>query len=108
MDKESVQNLENEKWIELFKNTDENTQKAAEGLIIKAAFLHAICFELEEAIKKSGAILIHPSKPALQKQVPAVKEYAKISESYSSIVNRLNTLRLKTVMEEDDELNEFE
>ena len=96
------------RWNELFNQTDENTKKAADGLIRKAAFLHSMCWELEQAIEASGAIKIHPKYPDIQKQVPAVKEYARLSESYANIVNKLNALRLKNVVEDNDELGEFE
>ncbi len=96
------------RWNELFTQTDENTWKAADGLIQKAAFLHSMCWELEQTIEASGAIKVHPQHPDLQKQVPAVKEYARLSESYANITNRLNTMRLKSSVEEDDGLGEYE
>jgi hypothetical protein len=96
------------RWAELFAETDEATKKAADGLIPKAAFLHAMCVELEDVINVSGAIKVHPDNPELQKEVLAVKEYARLSESYASIVNKLNILRLKTADEDDDELEKYE
>jgi hypothetical protein len=96
------------RWAELFSETDEATRKAADGLIQKAAFLHAMCVELEEVINASGAIKVHPDNPELQKEVPAVKEYARLSESYASIVNKLNILRLKTAEDDDDELEKYQ
>lgn len=96
------------RWQELFAELDEKTKKAAEGLIEKAASLHSMCCELDDIIEKSGAIKVHPDHPQLQKQVPAVKEYARLSESYASIVNKLNSIRLKSAPEEDDGLGEFE
>lgn len=95
------------RWNELFKEVDENTRKVADGLIQKAAFLHSMCFELEKTIELSGTIKIHPQYPDVQKQIPAVKEYARLSESYANIVNKLNVLRLKNALEDDDEFAEF-
>jgi hypothetical protein len=108
MPKQSELDKELARWNELFAETDESTRKAADGLIRKAAFLHSMCVDLEEVIEKSGAIKIHPDLPELQKQIPAVKEYARLSESYANIVNKLNILRLKNTVEEDDELSEYE
>jgi hypothetical protein len=108
MPKQEVLALELARWAELFAETDESTRKAADGLIQKAAFLHAMCVELEQTIEASGTIKIHPDHPELQKQVPAVKEYARLSESYANLANKLNTLRLKTAEEDDDELDEYE
>lgn|SRR5690554_5287667 len=95
-------------WNGLFTETDPATQKAAEGLIQKAAYLHSLCWELEQIINISGAIKVHPQHPDIQKQVPAVKEYARLAESYANIVNKLNGLRTKNVIDDDDELSEFE
>ena len=67
-----------------------------------------MCWDLEQTINESGTIKVHPQHPELQKQVPAVKEYARLSESYANIVNKLNALRLKSTVEEDDGLDEYE
>ena len=95
-------------WQTLFAETDPATQRAAAGLIQKAAYIHSLCWELEQAINISGAIKIHPDHPDIQKQIPAVKEYARLSESYANITNKLNALRLRNILEDDDELSEFE
>lgn len=108
MSKQDEYQKELTRWDELFKETDENTNKAANGLIQKAAFLHSMCWDLEQAIEASGSIKIHPQHPDIQKQVPAVKEYARLSESYASIINKLNILRLKSTVEEDDGLGEYD
>lgn len=108
MEKNEEYQKEASKWKELFSETDLNVQKAAEGLIEKAACVHAICKDIERAIEKSGAIKVHPQYPEVQKQVPAVKEYARLAESYANIVNKLNALRIKNITEEDDGLEEFE
>jgi hypothetical protein len=108
MDKQSEYQNELSMWTGLFSETDPATQKAAEGLIEKAAYIHSLCWELEQAINKSGAIKIHPDNPGLQKQVPAVKEYARLCESYANIINKLNNLRVRNTEEGDDELSEFQ
>lgn len=109
MDKKTAYQDELTKWTELFSATDEATKKAASGLIAKASRLHSMCWELEQAIEASGAIKIHPEQPDLQKQVPAVKEYARLAESYANIVNKLNAVRLKNTIEGDeDDLSDFE
>lgn len=96
------------RWNDLFAEKDDETKKAAEGLIQRAAFLHSMCFELEKTIELSGAIKVHTKHPEMQKQVPAVKEYARLSESYASITNKLNSIRLKATVEEGDELGDYE
>jgi len=96
------------RWNELFEQTDDSTRKAADGMIRKAAFLHSMCWELEQTINLVGSIKIHPLHPEIQKQVPAVKEYSRLAESYANIVNKLNIMRQKNLLDEDDELSGFE
>lgn len=107
MSKQQEFEKELKRWNELFSQTDESTQKAAAGLIQKAAFINSMCWELEKIIEKSGALKVHPKNPELQKQVPAVKEYARLSESYANIVNKLNAIRLKNTSEGEDEFSQF-
>ena len=108
MDKTTQYNDELAKWNVLFANTTPETQKAASGLIAKAAYVHALCWELEQAINVSGAIKIHPQHPELQKTIPAVKEYSRMSDNYANLVNKLNALRTRNVVEDDDELADYE
>ena len=109
MDKQSVYKTELEKWRGLFVDTPDATKRGADGLIEKAAYLHSLCHELEGVIALSGAIKIHPQHPELQKQVPAVKEYARLAESYANLANKLNSILAKNVLDEDeDDLEEFE
>lgn len=108
MSKQEVLKKESDRWNELFNDTDDSTKKAVEGLIQKAAFLHSMCWELQQVIEKSGAIKVHPNNPEMQKQVPAVKEYARLAESYANITNKLNALRLKTAVDGDDGLEDYE
>lgn len=97
------------RWRDLFANTPEETQEAVDGLIQKAAYLHGLCCELQEVINLSGVIKVHPTNPGIQKQVPAVKEYARLAESYANIVNKLNGILSRNAPEEeDDDLAEFE
>jgi hypothetical protein len=109
MDKQSEYEAELKLWNELFSVTPEATQKAVSGLIKKAAYIHSVCWELEETIKQTGAIKIHPQFPEIQKTVPAVKEYARMADSYSTITNRLNgILNKNTQDDDDDEMEDFE
>lgn len=106
--KQTEHDKELAKWTELFTGTTPEIQKAAEGLIKKAAYIHSLCWELEDVINKSGAIKIHPDNPTMQKEVPAVKEYARLAESYANMVNKLNGLRSRNLSDsEDNDLDDF-
>ena len=109
MSKQIEFQIEFDKWQELFTATIPETQKAASGLIQKAAFLHSICWELEQTINMSGAIKIHPEHPEIQKQIPAVKEYARLTESYAAIVHKMNGMLNKGMADDnDDDMKDFE
>lgn len=96
-------------WTELFAETDPAVQRAATGLIRKAAYLHSLCTELEDVVGSSGAIKIHPDHPDIQRQVPAVKEYARLTEAYANIVNKLNQLRARNLIGSGtNDLGEYE
>ncbi|HEY5582914.1 MAG TPA: hypothetical protein VIK78_00260 [Ruminiclostridium sp.] len=108
MGKQEEYEKELKRWNELFAIVDEQTKSAADGLIQKAAFIHSMCWELEQAIELSGAIIINPQNAKQQKNVPAVKEYAKLAESYSNIVKKLDAIRTKSSFEGDDELDDYD
>lgn len=107
MGKSNEYQKELDRWNEIFKNTEENTRTVAAGLIEKAASLHAKCYELDKVMEASGIIKIHPEHPDIQKPIPALKEYARLTESYANIVNKLNNLRLKNPGESEDEFEKF-
>ena len=108
MDKQAEYQKEFSKWTELFTATTPETQKAASGLIEKVASVHALCWELEQALNVSGAIKVHPQHPEMQKTIPALKEYSRMTDNYANIVNKLNALRVRNTVEEDDELADYE
>lgn len=108
MSKQAEFNKELAKWTELFSSTPPEIQKAAAGVIQKVAKVHALCWELEQVLDNSGAIKVHPERPELQKPIPALKEYSRMTDSYANLVNKLNDIRSRNIIEEDDELEEFE
>ena len=108
MDKQQQYQQELSKWNELFAATTPETQKAASGLITKAAYVHSLCWELEQAINISGAILINPAHQEMQRAVPALKEYSRMTDNYANIINKLNALRVKNTVDDDDELSEYD
>lgn len=108
MEKSSVYKAEFEKLTEIFKDVEESKHKLVEGLIQDAAFLKSENFALKEILIKTGMIITHPSKLELQKQIPAAKEYRQNLNSYSVVIKTLNGVLSKNVIEEDDDMDEFE
>jgi hypothetical protein len=109
MDQREAFEQEKCRWEQLFAATTPDAREAAAGLIQKAAYLHSLCTALEDKIAVTGPIKIHPEHPEMQRQVPAVREYARLTEAYANIVNKLNQLRARN-QEGDDEdgLGEYE
>ena len=96
-------------WNGLFSDRDPKVKSAVTGLVEKAAFLHSLCATLQGTIDLSGAIKVHPQHPEMQKQVPAVREYARLAEAYANIVNKLNRLLAGEPGDgKGDDLDEFE
>jgi hypothetical protein len=99
---------EYERLKQQFANTTPEIQAMAEGLIQKASYLSGLCEQLEQAINQAGAIRVNPDNPKQQRPVTAVKEYARLTEAYANIINRLNKMCSGNQIEEDDELGEFD
>lgn len=108
MEKSSVYKAEFEKLTEIFKDVEESKRKLVEGLIQDAAFLKAENFALKRILEKTGMIITHPSKLELQKTIPAAKEYRQNLNSYSIVIKTLNGILSKNIIEEDDDMDEFE
>lgn len=108
MEKQNVYKQEFEKLTEIFKDVDESKKKLVEGLIQDAAFLYAENYELKELLKETGIVKIHPQHKELQKPVPAAKEYRQNLNSYSVIIKALNAVLSKNVIDDTDDLDEYE
>lgn len=108
MEKSSVYKAEFEKLTEIFKDVEESKRKLVEGLIQDAAFLKAENFALKRILEKTGMVKTHPEKLELQKPMPAAKEYRQNLNSYSVVIKTLNGVLQKGIVEEDDDLDEFE
>lgn len=108
MTKNEVYQKELMKLHEIFQDIDQNKAKLAQGLIEDAAFLYAENFELKKVIDKTGMVKFHPDYPEIQKPTEAAKQYLKNANSYAVIIKALNGILNKSLVEEDDDLDEFE
>lgn len=107
MVKDEAYKMELSKLNEIFKDVDESNKKLVEGLIQDAAFLYAENYFLKQTLKKTGMVKVHPKNEALQKVIPAAKEYRQNLNSYSIVIKTLNSVLQKKI-EDDDDLDEFE
>lgn len=96
------------KLTEIFREVDPSKAKLVEGLIEDAAFLKAENFVLKRQITETGMVKIHPQHPEIQKPIETAKQYLKNINSYAVVIKALNGVLSKGIIEEDEELNEFE
>jgi len=108
MAKSDVYQKELEKLTEIFKDVDLPKKQLVEGLIQDAAFLYTENYELRQSLEKTGMVKIHPQHIEMQKPFESARQYLKNVNSYAVIVKTLNGILSKGIIEEDDELDEFE
>lgn len=108
MHKKAVFDRELEKLAEIFSTVDESKRKLVEGLIEDAAFLKAENFVLRKTLTETGMVKVHPENSSLQKPVEAAKQYLKNVNSYAVIIKTLNGILNKNMLDDDDDLSEFE
>jgi regulator of replication initiation timing len=108
MPKSEVYQRELAKLTEIFKDVDVSKRKLVEGLLEDAAFLKAENEHLRKSIAVTGMVKIHPDHPDLQKPIETAKQYLKNINSYAVVIKTLNGVLNKNMIEEEDELSEFE
>jgi hypothetical protein len=106
--KESVFEAEHAKLTEIFKDIEEPKRRLVEGLITDASFLYSENWALRQLIGQTGSVKVHPKDNSLQKTVPAATQFLKNSNSYAVIIKALNSILSKNLLEQDDDLEEFE
>ena len=106
--KQKVYEQELAKLTEIFKDINESKKKLVEGLIQDAAFLYAENYVLRESLNITGMIKFHPVNPSLQKPLPAAKEYRQNLNSYAVVIKALDRVLMKDIVEEEDDMDEYE
>ena len=108
MSKEAIYQRELAKLTEIFAEVEDSKRKLVEGLIEDGAFLKAENFALKAVLSETGMVILHPTQKQLQKPVEAAKQYLKNVNSYSVIIKTLNGVLNKNIIEEEDDLSDFE
>lgn len=108
MSKGAVYQQELKKLTEIFSDVEDSKRKLVEGLIEDAAFLKAENHVLKEILSKTGMIKVHPKNIDLQKPIEAGKQYLKNINSYSVVIKTLNGILNKNIIEDEDDLSDFE
>lgn len=96
------------KLIEIFKDVEPTKVKLVHGLIQDAAFLYAENYILKESLNKTGMIKFHPTNLTMQKSIPAAKEYRQNLNSYAIIIRTLDGVLMKDIVEEEDDMDDYE
>lgn len=89
----------------LFVNVDESKAELSEELIKKAAFLKVELDELENKIKKYGAV--QTSNKGNTRESIYYKTYLQTINVYQGIIRALNTIIGKNIIDEDDDFDNF-
>ena len=108
MSKSDVYQKELMKLQGIFKDVEASKAQLVEGLIEDAAFLLAENHELRLIIGTTGMVKIHPQHPDIQKSTEAAKQYLKNVNSYAVVIKTLNGVLHKGLMEEEEDMSEFE
>jgi regulator of replication initiation timing len=108
IDKQAVFQGELKKLTNIFAEVEESKRKMVDGLVEEAAFLYAEDCELRNMLKTTGMIRINPNNPSQQKPVPAATQYLKNINSYAVVIKTLNGVLMKNIIEEDDDMGDYE
>src|SRR5690625_1220876 len=108
MSKKAIFQKEHEKLTEIFQDVEESKRQLVEGLIDDASFLKAENHVLKINLKETGMVNVHPSNKQLQKPIESARQYLKNVNSYAVIIKTLNGVLSKNMIEDDDDLDEFE
>ncbi|KON86603.1 hypothetical protein AF332_07070 [Sporosarcina globispora] len=108
MSKKEIYQKEEEKLTEIFAEVEDSKRRLVEGLIEDAAFLKSENFALKETLSETGMVNFHPQQKQMQKPVEAAKQYLKNVNSYAVIIRTLNGVLNKNILDDEDELSDFE
>jgi hypothetical protein len=108
IDKQAEYSAELKKLQGIFAEVEEPKRILVDGLMKDAAYFYAENKVLRASLTKTGMIRVNPSNPAQQKPVEAARQYRQNSAAYAVIIKTLNGILSKNILDEDDDLEEFE
>lgn len=97
--------IEYDRLRSLFSSVDPTKAELVDNLINEAAFMRIQLENLQQQIKKYGAVQI--SSKGSQRQTEAAKFYTKLVNSYGTVIKTLNTIMGKNMIDDDDEFDDF-
>jgi hypothetical protein len=75
--------------------------------VVECARLRVELNGLNEVVKKSGLVKIHPTEPSLQKELPVSKMVVKVRANYLNYIAKLSNILGKNIDDEDNDLEEI-
>lgn len=92
----------------LFDGVDENQLALVEGAIWEAARLRGELDRLNEIVRQTGLVKVHPDNPGMQKELPVSRLIVKVRANYLNYIAKLSGVLGKSIDDEDDDMKEFE
>lgn len=91
----------------LFDGVDEKQLALVEGALWEAARLRVELNRLNEIVKQSGLVKVHPDNPGMQKELPVSRLIVKVRANYLNYIAKLSAVLGKSDIDEDDDMEEF-
>ena len=99
---------EYERLKTLFEGVDDIQLKLIDGALWEAARLRVELDNLNEIVKESGLIKVHPQNPSVQKELPVSKLIVKARANYLNYISKLSGLLGKNIEDDDEDLGDYE
>jgi len=92
----------------LFDGVDEKLLALVDGALWEAARLRVELDRLNEIVRQTGLVKVHPDNPGMQKELPVSRMIIKVRANYLNYIAKLSGVLGKSVDDEDDDMKEFE
>jgi len=92
----------------LFDGVDEKQLALVDGALWESARLRVELDRLNEIVRQTGLVKVHPDNPSMQKELPVSRMIIKVRANYLNYIAKLSGVLGKSVDDEDDDMKEFE
>lgn len=99
---------EYERIKDVFKDSDGKTLQLLDGLILEAARTRVELDKLHRIEEHSGLVVVHPSRPEMQKEMPVARVLPKVRASYTNIMFKLSKSLNNQISDDDLGLDDYE
>ena len=92
----------------LFDGVDEKQLALVDGALWEAARLRVELDRLNEIVRQTGLVKVHPDNLGMQKELPVSRMIIKVRANYLNYIAKLSGVLGKSIDDEDDDMKEFE